>query len=114
MGAQGNSFQDAADVLGNMSLYVPTWANVEIFEIWPQSCQPSPENPCHGRHPAPFERIVHQMSNEALKLGGAASATLIAWEWYLCFSPNAIGDSHHPFPKVAKANYDAYIKYLNL
>jgi hypothetical protein len=31
------------------------------------------------------------MANEAAQLGGPASATLIAWEWYLCFSPNAAG-----------------------
>ena len=113
MGAQGNSFENAADVLGNMSAEVPTWANVEIFEIWPRSCQPTPTNPCHGRHPAPFERVVRQMENEARKLGGAESATLIAWEWYSCFSPNAAGDPHHPFPKAAKANYDAYMQYLH-
>ena len=113
MGAQGNSFQNAADVLGNMSAEVPTWANVEIFEIWPRSCQPSPTNPCHGRHPAPFDRIKKQMANEAGKLGRPQSATLIVWEWYSCFSPNAIGDPHHPFPEAAKANYVAYLEYLN-
>ena len=53
------------------------------------------------------------MANEAGKLGGPESATLIAWEWYSCFSPNAIGDPHHPFPEAAKANYVAYLEYLN-
>lgn len=113
MGAQGNSFQDAASVLGNMSTFVPTWANVELFEIWPRSCEPNSTNPCHGRHPAPFSRIVRQMNNEGSKLGGPEAATLIAWEWYSCFSPNAIGDPNHPFPKEARANYNAYIEYLN-
>ena len=110
MGAQGNSFENASDFLGNMSAQVPAWANVEIFEVWPQSCQWP--DPCHGRHPAPWDRIVKQMANEAAQLGGPASATLIAWEWYSCFSPNAVGDPHHPFPQEAKANYEAYMAYL--
>jgi DNA-binding HxlR family transcriptional regulator len=36
----------------------------------------------------------------------------VAWEWYSCFSPNAVGDPHHPFPQEAKANYEAYMAYL--
>ena len=78
-------------------------ANVELFEVWPRSCEwPAV---CHGRHPAPWSRIVHQMvssihfpglffyaisvsqlyacvllkANEAAALGD--DATLIAWEW---------------------------------
>ena len=65
MGAQGNSFANARDVLSNMTLQVPTWANVEIFEIWPRDCEPSASNQCHGRHPAPFARIKAQLANEA-------------------------------------------------
>ena len=137
MGAQGNSFQNASDFLGNMSALVRSWSNVELFEVWPRDCQWP--DPCHGRHPAPWTRIVQQMANEAAQLGGAESATLIAWEWYSChffaraahrqrrshvlttpsfahryscFSPNAGGDPAHPFPAEAKANYDAYMAYL--
>ena len=65
MGAQGNSFANARDVLSNMTLQVPTWGNVEIFEIWPRDCEPSATNACHGRHPAPFARIKAQLANEA-------------------------------------------------
>ena len=28
------------------------------------------------------------------------------------FSPNAAGDPHHSFPAAAKANYEAYLAYL--
>eukprot|EP00949_MAST-11_sp_MAST-11-sp1_P005194 g5194.t1 len=110
MGAQGNSFQNASDFLGNMTERVTTWANVELFEVWPRSCQ-WPQ-PCHGRHPAPWSRIKAQMANEAAQLGGGEQAILIAWEWYSCFSPNAHGDPHHPFPNETLANYRSYMSYL--
>ena len=44
------------------------WANVEVFEIWPRSCVPTQSQPCHGRHPAPFDRIRSQLANEAAVL----------------------------------------------
>jgi hypothetical protein len=112
MGAQGNSFENASAFLGNISVAVPAsvWANVEVFEVWPANC--SWPDPCHGRHPAPWSRIALQMANEAAVLGGGAAATLIAWEWYSCFSPNAAEDPGHRFPAEAKANYEAYAQYL--
>ena len=121
MGAQGNSFQNASDYLAAVSAAgtdakrtTPQWSNVELFEVWPTSCQwPTP---CHGRHPASFEgRIRQQMHNEATVLSpddNGASATLIAWEWRSCFSPNALDDPHLPFANVSRLNYDAYVAYL--
>lgn len=108
MGAQGNSFQNASDFLGGVVAalgYAGTWANVELFEVWPPDCQwPAP---CHGRHPAPFARIQQQMANEAARLG--PDPVLIAWEWHSCLSPNSAGDPSVPFPEAARANYDAYM-----
>ena len=121
MGAQGNSFQNASDYLAAVKnasedahRKIPQWSNVELFEVWPPSCQwPAV---CHGRHPASFQgRIQQQMKNEAMVLSpedNGASATLIAWEWRSCFSPNAFDDPHIPFPNETKANYDAYMAYL--
>ena len=121
MGAQGNSFENASEYLqavvkGGLDAQrsVPQWSNVELFEVWPRSCEwPSV---CHGRHPASFEgRIKQQMHNEANIISpkdGGASAVLIAWEWRSCFSPNAFGDSHIAFPNVTKSNYEAYMSYL--
>ena len=54
------------------------------------------------------------MADEAHALGGASQATLIAWEWYSCFSPNAVGDPRHAFPEAALANYRLYQQYLEL
>jgi hypothetical protein len=121
MGAQGNSFENASDYLAAVAAAgieakrsLPQWSNVELFEVWPLSCQfPSV---CHGRHPASFTgRIRQQMENEANVLSPqdrGASATLIAWEWRSCFSPNNHGDPHIPFPNETKANYDDYLAYL--
>jgi len=121
MGAQGNSFQNASDYLRaarNASRSAarprPTWANIEIFETWPRSCRWTPNASCAGRHPAPWARIKEQMQNEASVLSpdNASAATLIAWEWYSCFSPNAAGDPLHRFPAAARQNYEAYKAYL--
>ena len=123
MGAQGNSFQNASDYLAAVAnggkdakRSVQQWSNVELFEVWPKSCQYNHTHPCRGRHPASFEgRIRQQMHNEANVLSpedNGASATLIAWEWRSCFSPNAFNDPHIAFPNETKANYDAYLKYL--
>jgi hypothetical protein len=121
MGAQGNSFQNASDYLAavvnggkDSKRSVQQWSNVELFEVWPKSCQwPTT---CHGRHPASFEgRIRKQIHNEAMILSpkdNGSSATLIAWEWRSCFSPNAFDDPHIPFPNITKSNYDAYLEYL--
>ena len=87
MGAQGNSFQNASDYLGNISVGAAragreTWSNVELFEVWPRSCQWPTR--CEGRHPAPFSRIEQQMANE-----WKFTSPLIAWEWMSCLSPNS-------------------------
>lgn len=113
MGAQGNSFKNASDYLGNISAAgISAWANVELFETWPPECHWTTNQSCTGRHPAPWSRIEAQLANEAATLGGPDKATIIAWEWYSCFSPNGFGDPHHPWPAAAKANYNAYLAYL--
>ena len=118
MGAQGNSFLNSSQYLGNISNAArangrkETWSNVELFETWPPSCRWSKQKACPGRHPAPFERIKAQMQNEARVLGGGGAAILIAWEWYSCFTPNAADDPLHHFSNETAANYRAYVSYL--
>ena len=61
MGAQGNSFENVSAYLGQISnasrrAGKAVWSNTELFEVYPPTCEwPST---CHGRHPAPFSRIV--------------------------------------------------------
>lgn len=53
-----------------LPVFVCGWlaqANVEIFEVWPQSCEWP--DVCHGRHPAPWTRIVKQMVRELKRVG---------------------------------------------
>eukprot|EP00937_MAST-01D_sp_MAST-1D-sp2_P002277 g2277.t1 len=77
VGANGNSLLNVADYLGNLSAAAARqrraqWANVELFEVWPRSCQWSREaGPCRGRHPAPWERIKAQLAAEAALVHGA-------------------------------------------
>ena len=68
MGANGNTFADAAAFLGNLTAAITRtrgpgrsqpWSNVELFESWPV-----PNDPKSGRRPAPFSRIYAQMQNE--------------------------------------------------
>ena len=117
MGAQGNSFQNVTDCLGNITLNGlhaerprTTWSNVELFERWPY---PSG----NGRHPGEFGRIQQQITNEwnvLQKVGGVSEPVLIAWEWYSCLSPN--GGENNEWANVTKENYDLYkawvMKYL--
>lgn len=47
MGAQGNSYDDAREILANVSAAASrqgraTWSNVELFEVWPQNCTWAP------------------------------------------------------------------------
>jgi hypothetical protein len=86
MGAQGNSFQNVSDYLDAMAAESrlqrrAVWSNVELFEVWPRSCEWPAQ--CHGRHPAPFERIRRQLANEAPR-----ADLLVAWEWHSCLSPH--------------------------
>ena len=102
MGAQGNSFQNVSDYLDAMAAVshahkLPIWSNVELFEVWPRSCQ-WPQQ-CHGRHPAPFERIKAQLANEAPR-----ADALIAWEWESCLSPLHSNDTARLY-----AQYRAYV-----
>jgi hypothetical protein len=111
-GALANSYSDVRELLGNVSLasmrqHRSSWANVELFEVWPRSCQWPDE--CHGRHPAPFARIQAQLENEAPLLVGPAPK-IIAWEWTSCMSPTPGNGA--PFPDANRANYDAYQKYV--
>jgi len=111
-GALANSFSDVREILGNLSAASARqgksqWANVELFEVWPTSCQfPSV---CHGRHPAPFSRIRAQLENEAPLLLGS-DPKVIAWEWSSCLSPTA--NNGAVFPDANRANYEAYKTYL--
>lgn len=88
MGAQGNSFANVTTFLTELRgastrAGRKMMSNVELFEVWPQSCQWSPTTGiCKGRRPAPFERIKAQMANEA-----SLADELIAWEWHSCLSP---------------------------
>jgi hypothetical protein len=114
MGAQGNSYENASDCLGNVTLGAmhaqrprTTWSNVELFETWPPPPCQWPK--CTGRHPAPFERFQKQIQNEwsvLQSVGGIAEPVLIAWEWYSCLSPNGGTDSR--WANVTKANYELY------
>ena len=111
-GANGNSFADVRELLGNMSRAVArqrrsAWSNVELFEVWPRSCQWPDE--CHGRHPAPFSRIKAQLENEAPILSGP-DPQVIAWEWTSCLSPTAGNGA--AFPEANKANYEAYLAHI--
>ena len=103
MGAQGNSFANvtaslSAIVSGSRAAGRSVWANVELFEVWPPSCHwPTT---CDGRHPAPIERIVAQLANEAHLVD-----EVISWEWHSCLSP-------HGSTKATAVLYDAYKKYV--
>ena len=112
-GALGNSFADVRALLGNLSAAVArtnrsAWTNVELFEVWPRSCEWP--DVCHGRHPAPFERIRQQLENEAPLLVGP-DAKIIAWEWSSCLSPTAGNGA--AFPEANRANYAAYKAYYS-
>ena len=114
MGAQGNSYENASDCLGNVTLGGmhaqrprTTWSNVELFETWPPPPCQYPN--CTGRHPAPFERFQKQIENEwgvLQSVGGIAEPVLIAWEWYSCLSPN--GGADNRWANETKANYELY------
>ena len=112
MGALLNSYTDVAEVLGNLSATSrrqqrQLWTNVELFEVWPPECEwPSV---CHGRHPAPFDRIQQQLANEAA-IVATNGGQLIAWEWSSCLTPNG----GNAWPNETKANYEAYRAYLGL
>jgi hypothetical protein len=109
MGAQGNSFQNVSDCLGNITLHGlhaerprTTWSNVELFERWPYPTG-------NGRHPAQFARIQQQIVNEwnvLQQVGGVSEPVLIAWEWYSCLSPN--GGVDNTWANVTKENYNRY------
>lgn len=107
MGAQGNSFQNVTDFLSQLALESrvqsrAVWSNVELFEVWPQSCQWSNVTGiCRGRHPAPWSRIKEQMANEAKHVDA-----MIAWEWHSCLSP--FGSN----PNWTKPVYDQYLAYI--
>ena len=111
-GALANSFSDVRELLSNVSLaayrqHRPSWTNIELFEVWPRSCEwPAV---CHGRHPAPFSRIKAQLLNEAPLLLGDASK-IIAWEWSSCLSPTTSNGA--AFPDANRANYDQYRQYV--
>ena len=108
MGAQGNSYENVSDCLGNITLGGmraqrprTTWSNVELFETWGAKGT--------GRHPAGFERFQKQIENEwgvLQNVGGIAEPVLIAWEWYSCLSPN--GGADNEWANVTKANYERY------
>lgn len=103
MGAQGNSFENVSEYLDAMAADSRlqrrwVWSNVELFEVWPPTCQWPAQ--CHGRRPAPFERIRKQLANEAPR-----ADLLIAWEWHSCLSP-------HGSTNASAALYAAYKSYL--
>jgi len=114
MGAQGNSYENVSDCLGNITLSGmhaqrprTTWTNVELFETWPPPPCQYPN--CTGRHPAPFERVQKQIENEwhvLQNVGGIKKPVLIAWEWYSCLSPN--GGIDNKWANITKANYELY------
>jgi hypothetical protein len=113
VGANGNSLTNATAFLGNLSAasrrqHRQMWANVELFEVWPRTCQWQKSDHCNGRHPAPWTRIKQQLETEAQVIGNAA--VFIAWEWYSCLSPNGGKDSQ--WANVTRANYLAYKRYL--
>eukprot|EP00040_Diaphanoeca_grandis_P013990 m.70729 g.70729 ORF g.70729 m.70729 type:complete len:394 (+) comp24268_c0_seq1:64-1245(+) len=105
MGAQGNSFENVTSFVTQLALTSRAegrkiFSNVELFEVWPTSCQwNSTAGICKGRHPAPFERIKEQMANEAPLVD-----ELIAWEWFSCLSPSLSNES-----AVVYKQYEAYV-----
>ena len=106
-GALANSLSDVREFLTNLSAAStrqrrPLWSNVELFEVWPRDCEWP--DACHGRHPAPFERIKAQLENER-----PLAVKLIAWEWSSCLSPN---NGSETWPEATKANFEAYKAYL--
>ena len=107
MGAQGNSFGNVSDFLAELAAASKRagrrmLSNVELFEVWPQSCQWSPATGiCTGRHPAPFARIVEQIANEA-----PLADELIAWEWHSCLSP--YGQTN--WTTTVYEDYKAYVR----
>lgn len=73
------------------------YSNVELFQGWPSGC--TYPGPC-GRHPAPIERVVKQIQNEAAIVDGR----LVAWEWRSCLSPYT--------NDATAALFREYLKYL--
>eukprot|EP00051_Salpingoeca_urceolata_P006708 m.88759 g.88759 ORF g.88759 m.88759 type:complete len:492 (-) comp14954_c0_seq1:113-1588(-) len=111
MGAQGNSFENVTSFLsalsrGSSRAGRAIWSNVELFEVWPQSCQ-WPDT-CEGRHPGPWQRIVQQLANES---PWVTNGTLIAWEWYSCLSPN--GGPDNAWANVTRQRYSEYLDYVS-
>jgi hypothetical protein len=106
MGAQGNSFANVTSFLTELAgasrrAHRQVFSNVELFEVWPQDCHWSGKSgECHGRHPAPFDRIRAQMANEAPLVD-----ELIAWEWHSCLSP--FGTSS--WTSTLYSQYKAYV-----
>ena len=111
MGAQGNSFENVSSYLGEIAAASRragrrVWSNTELFEVYPQSCQwPAT---CHGRHPAPFNRIKQQMANEAPLVDA-----LIAWEWTSCLSALAGRLLYRgQYPNATAELYAEYFDYV--
>ena len=64
----------------------------QTVDRWPASCE--------GRHPAPIERIVAQLANEAPLVD-----EVVAWEWHSCLSPHGATSS-------TTVLYEAYKSYV--
>ena len=104
-------FENVSSYLGQVanasrSAGKAVWANTELFEVYPPSCQwPSA---CRGRHPAPFSRIVKQLANEARFVD-----KLIAWEWMSCLSAQAGRLLYKGmYPEANALLYAQYLAYV--
>ena len=115
-----NSLADTAEFLGNCSAAGlrqnrSTWSNVELFQVWPPSCEWSKvAGHCRGRAPAPMDRIITQLATASAVLDSASDtkeAVVIAWEWTTCLSPNG-GSGKANISRLAAENYRAYLSYI--
>lgn len=101
------------------------WSNVELFQAWPDTCHwTRATGHCHGRAPAPMDRIIGQIELAAKTLakahayGDSSGETfakgyqIIAWEWTSCLSPHG-GTGQLNITALARANYEAYAQYVN-
>lgn len=112
MGAQGNSFQNVSDYLAAMTAQSiaanrTIWSNTELFAVG----DGVPGQACNTRQPGSWDRILHQMQNEAPIVSRAGpGAGLICWEWSTYLSPFAAGC---PWSNVSRAHYAMYKAYVD-
>ena len=104
-GWQGNSDAEVAVALGALELAAAAagpsqtlWSNVELFEGWfDNGTACAYPNKC-GRHPAPIERVVKQLTSEDRFVAGRH----IAWEWASCLSPRTNVNTSRLYSDYAK------------